>query len=273
MGVSRIGSSGAVSRDTPSSGFDAIEKREAREAKQPPRNQKVDEVAKLYEKQFLREMTKAMRGTIQFADKPSMAENIYRDQLDSEYVDTWSDQGGIGLSNLIYDQIMERYFGQTAGGREMKSQGPIALTDRDVTRVARVKTTEPSASGQVPLRIEVKPAQSGAPAQIQAPWEAKVVSKTRVDGKNAVTLEHGPGLRSTVVFDGVATAGTEPGAVLKKGTSIGTLNPEIRSFLWNLRGNLNESAALAAASPERSETAGAELDQSPAQKGHRSEVR
>jgi flagellar protein FlgJ len=250
MAIDRIGASGAVTRDTPSTGLDALAKRDARESGQAsarPRNEKVDQVSKMYEKQFLGEMYKAMRGTISPTEKPSMAEGIYREQLDSEYVDTWGEQGGIGLSDLIYNQVMDRYF-NSSQGREFKKQGPIAITDRDISRVARVRTQDAAAADQIPLRIEVKPAPQKGPTQVQAPWDATIVSKSKVDGKTALTLEHGPGLRSTVIFDGVPAAQSEPGAVVKRGESIGTLGPETHSFLWNMKhGRVAESPERAPA--------------------------
>lgn len=232
VAVDRIGSGGKVTRENPSEGFTAIEKREELEAR-PQRNEKVDQVAKLYEKQFMREMVKAMRGTVDFGVmKPSMAENIYRDQLDDQYVESWSDKGGVGLSDVIYNQIMDRYF-NTASGRRLKGQGEmIPVTDRDVSRVARVQSPQ----GQVPLRVEIKTANDGKPASLLAPWDAQVVSNSRLEGgKTALTLAHGEDLRSTFVFQGVASADAKPGARFEKGKAIGVLSPEIHSFLWNLK--------------------------------------
>ena len=231
MSVTRIGSPKAIDRDQASAGHAQLEKAERQQA--PPRNAKVDEVAKMYEKQFLREMFKAMRQTVKPADDPSMAENIYRAQLDEQYVDAWGEQGGIGLSNIIYDQIMERYFGQGAS-QGLRKQGPVKLTDRDVVSVARVKQT-PAAGNQVPLQLEVKPSETGQPAKIQAPWDAKVLQTTKIEGgKQAITLEHGEGLRSTLVFEGTPTAETKVGDSIAKGQTIGVLSPETKSFLWNL---------------------------------------
>lgn len=244
MAVDRIGGFGRVGRDTPSAGFDALDKKTSAEdtAAKPERNAKVDEVAKLYEKQFLREMVKAMRGTVSFgAEKPSMAENLYRDELDQQYVESWGDHGGIGLGDLIYEQIMDKFFA-TAAGQELKNQnkGPnnngqaIPLTDRDVTRVLRMSSQAPGGN-QVPLRVETKSGEDGKPAKILAPWDGEVVAKARIEGgKTALTLAHGPKLRSTFVFQGVAGADVQPGAKFSQGSQLATLSPEIHSFLWNL---------------------------------------
>lgn len=237
MSVNRIGGLGRVGRDAPSEGLDALDRKDA---ERPAKNAKVDEVAKLYEKQFLREMVKAMRGTVSFgADKPSMAENIYREQLDQQYVEAWGDQGGVGLGDLIYEQIMDRFF-STAAGRELKSQnqsGSIPLTDRDVARVVRVSSSAPT--NQVPLRVETGPSRDGKSARILAPWDGEIIAKARIDGgKTALTMSHGPNLRSTFVFQGVAGSEVQPGARFRQGHQLAVLSPEIHSFLWNL----NQSA-------------------------------
>lgn len=232
MGIDRIGGLGRVKRDSPSAGFEALDKSE--KSDRPERNAKVDEVAKMYEKQFLREMVKAMRGTVSYgAQKPSMAENIYRDQLDEQYVESWGDSGGIGLGDLIYEQIMDKFFA-SAAGRELKKQGEtIPLTDRDVARVIRMKS--PQAPSQAPLRVEVKDAPDGRPAKLQAPWSGEIISNARLEGgKTALTMAHGPGLRSTLVFQGVPTADASPGKRFERGDQLGVLSPEIHSFLWNL---------------------------------------
>lgn len=245
--VGRIGSTGGVSRDTPSGGHDVVDRKfsqelaelggnSARADAKPARNQKVDEVAKMYEKQFLREMVKAMRGTVSFSDttKPNMAENIYREQLDNEYVESWGENGGIGLSDVIYEQLMDRYF--DGGAKSLKQQGGIQLSDRDVLKVSRMRneSLESPVSKQVPLKVELKQSADGTAAQVKAPWDGDVVAKTRLDGRTAVTLDHGPGVRSTLIFDGVPGADVQPGARIEKGRTVGVLSPEINSFFWNL---------------------------------------
>ena len=69
------------------------------------------EVAQLYEKHFMREMMKAMRSTVPDSNfiKQNQGEKIFREQLDQEYVEKWGDHGGIGLSDMIYNQLIEKY--------------------------------------------------------------------------------------------------------------------------------------------------------------------
>src|SRR4051794_2582119 len=54
------------------------------------------EAAKSFENQFIRQMIGEMRKTVPKDDLlgEGMADGIYRDQLDNEYADTWTKQGG-----------------------------------------------------------------------------------------------------------------------------------------------------------------------------------
>ncbi len=202
--------------------------------KVPARNQKVDEVSKLYEKQFLREMVKAMRGSGELGYmKPSMGEKIYREELDNQYVESWGDQGGVGLQKLIYDQLMERYFENSPGLRSLKAKGMMKLTDKDISHITPLQTEQKS---QMPLKIELKENRDGTPTRVQLPWDAKFISQSKMhDGKTAVNLEHQGGFKSTFIFDGVFSAQAK-NSELKQGASIATLSPEIKSFFWNLTG-------------------------------------
>ncbi len=72
---------------------------------------KMRDVAELYEKQFLRDMVKQMRSTVPTTDmfKSSFAETYYREQLDQQYVESWGDKGGIGMGDMIYNELLEKY--------------------------------------------------------------------------------------------------------------------------------------------------------------------
>lgn len=74
------------------------------------------EAAQSYEKYFLNEMVKAMRSTVHKEDgliKQNFAEQIFSENLDQEYVDNWSKSGGVGLADLIYQQLQETITGKS----------------------------------------------------------------------------------------------------------------------------------------------------------------
>ena len=96
--------------------------------------QKLRDVSQLYEKQFLREMVKAMRGTVTESEfmKANQAEKIFKEQLDQEYVEKWGDHGGIGLAKLIHEQLLDK-LGPALGIKTPaeRAQGPLLLKQNE----------------------------------------------------------------------------------------------------------------------------------------------
>ncbi len=90
-------------------------------------NKQMREASQAYEKYFLDEMVKAMRSTVPKNEgliKSNFAEDLYRENLDQEYVKTWSESGGVGLSDLIFDQLKAQIEGFQDQGRA--ARGPKA---------------------------------------------------------------------------------------------------------------------------------------------------
>ena len=84
--------------------------------------------AKMYEQHFLNEMMRTMRQTIHEGEfmKTSFGEKIFREQLDGQYVEKWSDRGGVGLADMIYKNIKEKYMPDPQ--KQMaRPQGPLPL--------------------------------------------------------------------------------------------------------------------------------------------------
>lgn len=73
-------------------------------------DEKLREVSRMYEQQFLQEMMKAMRSTVEHSNitKPSMAEKIYTDEMYTQYTDKWVKNGGNGLADVIYTELKEK---------------------------------------------------------------------------------------------------------------------------------------------------------------------
>jgi len=77
----------------------------------PSLEQQINKAAKMYEKQFLQEMIRAMRSTVDDQNgfmKPSMAEKIYKDELFEQYAEKWVDSGGNGLADVIAKELKEK---------------------------------------------------------------------------------------------------------------------------------------------------------------------
>lgn len=198
--------------------------------------------AKMYETHFLNEMVKAMRSTVHRDEdglmKPNMAEKIFSEQLDQKYVDGWADRGGVGLADMIYNQIKEQYFGTTK--KDFSHPGgalPIApkkdLNGVRPTDSLRMKMIAPTQTGQLEYRFEV-PDPSGAPFEAQAPMPGRVIESTKLaDQWNTVKLDHGRGLTSEMTFPGREVT-LNAGDSVQTGQKLGTLDPGRPVLAWKL---------------------------------------
>ena len=70
-----------------------------------------------FESMFMQMMWKEMRGTVPenslFGE--SQGEKIFRDMLDTEMVDRMTQAGGLGLADLMYQQLRSQYQAQKQG--------------------------------------------------------------------------------------------------------------------------------------------------------------
>lgn len=207
--------------------------------------EKLRQVADLYEKQFMREMLKSMRSTVSESGlvKTNQAEKIFRDQLDDEYVNQWNKKGGIGLSDLIYDQLVEKYGAQMGINKNKleKPNGPIHLSEQDQFRATRI----PNPSGEqkgIQYRLDKKTGSDSPLAvdseerpqiQILAPWNGQVVKKYILDGdEQALEISHENGLVSRLNFRG--SSQLQIGDQVQAGGHVGLLNDDAKMYFWNI---------------------------------------
>lgn len=205
----------------------------------------IQDASKMYEKHFLTEMVKAMRTTVTPTDQPSMGEKIYADQLDQQYVDKWSEKGGIGLSNIIYEQVKERFFpDKSAMG--MRPIGPLPVNKGGIQ--IKVDETKPMGIPILNSKGEVKPDLSyryqlpnfGSPdntiegiRDVTAPWGGEVVQMFQQDDRQVLKVAHDQGLVSTINFVGTAVA-LNKGDVIEAGQKLGKLSPDSSELTWQI---------------------------------------
>ena len=160
----------------------------------PARDPRVMEAAKMYEVYFLNQMMKAMRSTVSFSDqsKPSMGESIYREQLDDQYVDSWANQGGIGLAEMIHDDLKGKVTAQReqmARRKLGKQKTTFALTDRDTLSVRRLPQTQTGEERVLVSLDGAKGPRGGAgPEAVRSPWEGEITAIRSADGKTVLTM-------------------------------------------------------------------------------------
>ncbi|MFN7728627.1 MAG: rod-binding protein [Bdellovibrio sp.] len=209
---------------------------------------RLKDVSKQYEKQFLGEMLKAMRGTVQEGGlvKVSQAEKIFRDQLDGEHVDKWADKGGIGLQDIIYDQLMDKYGTQLGIKTPVaKPRGPIPLGDKSNFSGTFVQPHGAESKQKVTYRFdrtslnEVQLQQPGLGSNLsanalKAPWDGVLTGSQRLGSEeHLVEVSHTNGLKSQLVFKGLPSPGLT-GTSVQAGQTIGVLSPEAKSFFWSV---------------------------------------
>jgi flagellar protein FlgJ len=187
--------------------------------------------SEMYEQHFLNEMVKAMRSTIHKDDgflPPNMAENIFSEQLDQQYVEKWSAKGGIGLSDLIYEKMHERLFPKRDLGRPA---GPVPFRHSPMPFDMKVEPKKDGNGGRFLFRGD--PSQSPAPPVV-APWKGRVESAAMdSNGWSHVSLSHENQLRSQIAYRGQLAA-LEIGADVEEGQSIGILSPTDPILRWDV---------------------------------------
>lgn len=205
--------------------------------------QKLRDVAQMYEKHFMNEMVKSMRSTVSESGfvKVNQGERIFREQLDQEYVGAWSKKGGIGLSNLIYDQLIEKY-GAQLGLRPKSSQGlsrpqgPLPLNSDSDLKIQNQK----QGSKEI-FQIEAKsPAEgssegvlSKASLSVSAPWSGKLINKINLAADEYfLKIQHENGLQSELKWNGLLGADLELGKNLTEGQQLGHLSPDSQRVTW-----------------------------------------
>ena len=196
-------------------------------------DKQLKDVAQLYEKQFLREMVKAMRSTVSESEliPTSQGEKIFREQLDNEYAEKWGDKGGIGLSDLIYSQLIDR-FGPALGITKIdKPSGPMKLPPGQPVGQMAPKVTQVSPQK---IAMEILKPHGLADNEVSNPWSG-ILSDQKYLGNDSTLMEvfHDNGLKSQFSFRG-QSLGLELGSRVQAGDTLGRLTSDAKSLWWNI---------------------------------------
>lgn len=199
-------------------------------------DQKLKEVAQLYEKQFLREMVKSMRSTVHESGfiKSNQAEQIFKEQLDHEYVEKWGQKGGIGLADMIYNQLLDKY-GEALGIRRLDHpKGPIQFSEKDKIILKDSQKQVSTAS-----RFEFQSLNGFQNREVTSPWPGEIKKMYSLDVENHfMEIFHKDlGFSSELHFKGInslQTNGLKEGDPVLAGQRLGLLSPESRRLFWNI---------------------------------------
>lgn len=195
-------------------------------------DQKLRQAAKMYEKHFLNELVKGMRSTVNeggFIQK-NFAEKIYNSELDQQYVEMWGDQGGIGLSDLIYDQMKDKIFPDQ---NIQKPQGPLPIQNYGPRNQKMIKVTpSPTMEKGAQWKFEKINGEVYDPIPVSSPWSGKISHAIRGEqDRNFIQVQHDNGLRSKLSFVG-SMGSLQPGSVVKAQQTLGILSPGSAALTW-----------------------------------------
>ena len=203
-------------------------------ASQAKLDAKLKDAAKMYEKQFLREMVKAMRSTVKHSEmsKPGYAEKIYQNQLDNEYAENWGDTGGIGLSQLIYEQIKERHFNNK---NIQKPSGPIPIDNnkflKDNSDNKMIPVKKNSTDKDLTFIFDLNKLNTN---KVTSPWDGVIKNIYDSNVGQVVEISHAKNLSSLISFNGKVDDGINTGDRLGHGQKIGETLGKSRNLYWKI---------------------------------------
>ncbi len=175
--------------------------------------------AQMYEQHFLNEMVKSMRSTIDHSEltKPTMGEKIYQNHLDQEYVKAWTGRGGIGLSDLIANQLREK---MGLGDKIQKIHGPLPLEEKKNFQIKQMNSDPEKQE----FKINVK-----EKSPVSAMWDGKVINQFQHEGRSVVDMSFQNGLKARLLGEGNFSATKEE---FRAGEKI--LNAELDNFFLQI---------------------------------------
>jgi peptidoglycan hydrolase FlgJ len=185
-------------------------------------------------------MMKAMRSTITETEAASQAQKIFREQMDDEHVEKWGDQGGIGLSDMIYKQLIDKYgpsYGITQAPE--KPRGPIKVDEKSLATNPFKMESSQANKAKTTMTYDLQVAALESP-EVSSPWKGSLLGvKSLNDDEHLVSLAHDNGLKSQLVFRGsieknLQGAQLQPGAEIQAGQRLGLLSPEAKSLFWTV---------------------------------------
>ena len=193
------------------------------------------EVSDMYEKHFLRELMKSMRSSVPEGGlvKVNSAEKLFKEQLDDQYVEKWGEKGGVGLSDMIYNDLVEKY-GERYGLKAHKDKpaGPLNISEKDTLNIRR---NFDSANSKFEFHFEGM--KKEAPGGIEAvnPWSGVLSKKVKLSADEYfLEMNHDNGLTSQMKFKGLLQP-IQVNDRLSSGDRIGILSQDTNEFFWNLK--------------------------------------
>lgn len=225
--------------------LDSIQAKPLSEKKNKVTDEKLREVAEMYEKHFIREMMKEMRSTVHEGGmiKKNNAEQIFQDQLDDQYADKWGKAGGIGLADMIHQQLLERY-GEQLGLKQKvdKPHGPIDFNAKSNISSVRSSSTHQNVEDTT-FKFEGDQKTPQKAVSLKNPWAGTLLDKKYLEmDQMQYRIKHDNGLESLIMTRGSGLGVNDDSAKLsvgdevKAGQQLGWMNSASPLF-WTIKPN------------------------------------
>ncbi len=212
--------------------------------------EKLREVSDMYEKHFIREMMKQMRATVPEGTfiKENNAEKIFKDQLDDQYATQWGKAGGIGLSNIIHEQLMQKY-GAALGLSEKveKPVGPIDMNSKAIfsgvikNPQSGIENSLGGKADATTYKFESDPTNR---TELKNPWVGTLLDKKYLDmDQMQYQIKHDNGLESLIMTRGTGLGSEQqlsPGDKIEAGQQLGWVSSASPLF-WTVKPNGSEA--------------------------------
>lgn len=214
-------------------------------------DEKLHQVAEMYEQHFIRAMMKEMRSTVQEGGfvKTSNAEKLFREQLDDQYAEQWTKSGGIGLSKMIYEQLVDK-FGTRLGLKTPvdKPLGPLPIDEKSRftgAQMAPIQAVSPDdlrpKSGQpVTFTFQAPPDQK---TELKNPWVGVLLDKKYLEmDQIQYRIKHDNGLESLIMTRGTGLGMEQklsPGDAIAAGEQLGWVSSASPVY-WTVKPNVSE---------------------------------
>lgn len=198
---------------------------------------KLKEVAELYEKEFMRQMVKAMRSTVGGGGlvKENQTEKLFTEELYNNYAEQMSERGDQTLRKHIYENLLQQFGAKLGINQENQIKGVMPLPE-SLQKMA--KAQDYIIDHQTLMRkIDLSDNKSGE-WQLTLPFSGQVTNLHRGAQQEFSILEitHSPNLQSQFRFLGESKV--KLGDYLKADDLIANLNPAGHSLIWQIKQGL-----------------------------------
>ncbi len=151
----------------------------------------------------------------------------------------WGKRGGVGFSDLIYDQLIDRFGALVGKGKITKPHGPLPMTEQANSSVTFRRTGQANPQD---LNLKISPKEGRWPSlDLKSPWAGTLLSKQSLGNEeNLLEIRHENGLLGKYVFKGMPAQLAER-ASLAPGQLLGRISPDSGALYWNLRADSPEA--------------------------------